>query len=1012
MALMERALEGLGIGVGIDGSPAPEIDFCARAGLDRSMVAAFLSGQIDDSLLPEPAWGPIGKVVFERTYARDVPGEDRKETWAETVRRVVLGNLSYAPERLALPAEAEQLFGLLYSFSAIPAGRHLWVTGVPEISSMSRNCFVSGHSRRTSSHFRFLAARLFEGGGVGANYTNDLLAVTSPILGSVEVRFVCDRSHPDFEQVAAAAGDSLLAAAPAGTTQVVTVPDTREGWVDAWCAIIDLACQPGQHRLVLSVSALRPHGAPLRTFGGRASGPAPFVTASTSIARVLADIQGRRLSGLEAMTIDHHIASAVVAGGSRRSARLALMRWDDPDIFAFVDCKADQLSHWSANISVEIDAAFRRAVADGDPQATAVLRKVAEGMARNGEPGLIDTDLASQTEPVPLRAVNPCITGDTWVHTTAGLAQVRDLVGRQVRLVIDGEEWDSGPEGFFSTGVKPLLRIDVDGTPLYLTADHLVSTPDGWRAAGSLTAGDVVDISDCSGVTWGGTGTSEEGRLLGAYMAGRLPAPGLERPDVVQALASHYGASYGRVTIPDRMMSGSSDLLAGVLEAVFDAYATVEGRCGSLRIRLAVPVDDAAVLGRIRLALLSLGVRSAVRDGAVVLVGAHVDRFAKTIGFSDLERASVVSGHPTAHGARAELMVGTVRSVVPAGPEEVFDVQVPGMNAFVANGVIAHNCGESFLSADDGTFGVADGAGEACNLGSVDLARFGTDIAAAAAAVGLVARFLYRSTTNPHPDPAAGRIEAVNRRIGVGIMGLQGWVAAHRRRLSDLPGCPDLLGELTYLRVAARFAADELADALGTPRSVKVTAVAPTGTIAQLGGTTPGLHPCFARRFIRRVRFADSDPAWREEAAKGFRVLDDIYASNTKVVEYPMADTILDRWPERLIEQADEIGPAAFLDLIAAVQASYVGGFDGQAVSATAHVDPAEDPDRIVEIIAARLGKLKGFTLFPAASRDLAPYEAIDVETYERLRAALDVTASTVGDSNDGECEGSSCPIR
>jgi len=124
MALMERALEGLGIGAGIDGSPAPEIDFCARAGLDRSMVAAFLSGQIDSSLLPEPAWGPIGKVVFERTYARDVPGEDRKETWAETVRRVVLGNLYYAPERLALPAEAEQLFGLLYSFSAVAAGRH------------------------------------------------------------------------------------------------------------------------------------------------------------------------------------------------------------------------------------------------------------------------------------------------------------------------------------------------------------------------------------------------------------------------------------------------------------------------------------------------------------------------------------------------------------------------------------------------------------------------------------------------------------------------------------------------------------------------------------------------------------------------------------------------------------------------------------------------------------------------------------------------------------------------
>jgi len=1012
MALMERAFAGLDADVDSEALLASEIDFCARAGLDRGMVRAFLSGQTDDSLLPEPAWGPIGKVVFERTYARDVPGEDRKETWAETVRRVVLGNLSYTPERLALPAEAEQLFGLLYSFSAVPAGRHLWVTGVPVISSMSRNCFVSGFSRSASSHFRFLAARLFEGGGVGANYSSDLLAVTPPVLAPVDVRFTCDESHPDFDRVADAAGDSLLPGDPTGKTQVITVADTREGWVDAWCAIIDLACQPGEHRLVLSVSSVRPHGTPLRTFGGRASGPAPFVAAAKGIAEVLEGARGRRMDGLEAMAIDHHIASAVVAGGSRRSARLALMRWDDPLIFSFIDCKADQLSHWSSNISVEIDAAFRRAVADGDRHANAVLRKVAEGMIRNGEPGLIDTGLASETEPVPLRAVNPCLVGDTWVHTTAGLAQVRDLVGQQVRFVIDGEEWDSAPEGFFSTGVKPLLRVDVDGTPLYLTADHLLSTPDGWRTAGSLAAGDVVDLSDSSGVTWGGPGTREEGRLLGMSMTGRIPAPGYERPDVVPALTSYYGAAQGRLTISDRMMSASSDLLNGILEAIFDAYATVEDRCGSMRIRLDLPPVDAAVVGQIRLALLSLGVRSAVRDGALVIVGTHVDRFSKTIGFSDLERHSAISGRLPVQGGRAELMVGTVRSVVPAGPEEVFDVQVPGVNAFVANGVVAHNCGESFLASDDGTFGVADGAGEACNLGSVDLARFGTDITAAAAAVGLVARFLYRSTTNPHPDPAAGRIEAVNRRIGVGIMGLQGWVAAHGRRLSELPNCPDLLDELTYLRRAARVAADELADALGTPRSVKVTAVAPTGTIAQLGGTTPGLHPCFARRFIRRVRFSDSDPAWQAEAAKGYRVVDDIYASNTKVVEYPMADTILARWPERLIEQSDEIDPAAFLDLIAAVQASYVGGTDGQAVSATAHVDPSEDPGRLVEIIAARLGKLKGFTLFPALSRDLAPYEAVDAETYEALRAALDATASTVGDSNDGECEGGACPIR
>ena len=167
MALIERAPETVRPALADPGSAAT--DFCGRAGLDRAVVRGFLAGHLGPETLPEPAWGPIGKVVFERTYAREVPDESRKETWPETVRRVVAGNLSYAPERLALPGEAEDLFSLIYSFAGVPAGRHLWVTGVPEVSAYARNCFSAGWAERTSGHFAFLARRLCEGGGVGAS---------------------------------------------------------------------------------------------------------------------------------------------------------------------------------------------------------------------------------------------------------------------------------------------------------------------------------------------------------------------------------------------------------------------------------------------------------------------------------------------------------------------------------------------------------------------------------------------------------------------------------------------------------------------------------------------------------------------------------------------------------------------------------------------------------------------------------------------------------------------------
>jgi hypothetical protein len=63
----------------------------------------------------------------------------------------------------------------------------------------------------------------------------------------------------------------------------------------------------------------------------------------------------RQLSALDAMDIDHAIARCVVAGNVRRSARMSIKHWLDPDILDFIGCKADTGAHWSTNISVEVD---------------------------------------------------------------------------------------------------------------------------------------------------------------------------------------------------------------------------------------------------------------------------------------------------------------------------------------------------------------------------------------------------------------------------------------------------------------------------------------------------------------------------------------------------------------------------------------------------------------------------------------------------------------------------------
>lgn len=758
----------------IDQSAAPLVTSAAQA-VESDLVLDFLAGRVGPQALPTPVWGPIGEKVYNRDYSRDlfvrdpetsafvtdafgslvpqpwlpaawVPTDGRTvEVWAETIRRVALGNLSFLQSSVHAErdmiavldthaTEAINLFNLMYSGGALPAGRHLWTVGTG--SPWSRNCFCSGFSATTSAHVRYLASRLFEGGGVGANYSTDLIEVTSPIVRAVEVRIIDTPEHRDVVAIRNAAGDALISADEAHAyvvdhgAQLLAVHDSREGWVDAWCRIIDDTTAQGDNPLtvVIDISGIRPFGAPLRTLGGTASGPAPFITAVLGIATVLraASMTSRRLTGLEFMRIDHEVAQSVVAGGTRRSARLALKHWRDADILDFVHCKADG-DHWSANISVEIDDAFTTALDAGDLHATTVFEAICEGMARNGEPGWLNMDEHSRFEPRRIRNVNPC-----------------------------------------------------------------------------------SEIS---------------------------------------------------------------------LEANYDAEGDAEG--------------------------------------------------------------------------------------------------------------------------------------ESCNIGSVNLEHFGTNLTGAYKAFQAMARFLYRATLNAYQDETAMRIENRNRRIGVGFMGLQGWCLAHGVALSDLPNAHELRANLTAFRKVTRIAADGIADELGLPRPVKVTAIAPTGTISQMFGTQAGGHPVNAVRYIRRVRYSSADPAIPDLKAQGYPVEDAVKEPNTVVVSFPTEDVILSKgYDETLIESASDISLDQFAAITLAIQDTFCGGADGNAVSATGQLAPGASGADVAVMVRPYL-RLKGFTAFPTYSMPQMPIEAISKETYDEMVDEVAFYAATYGDSGDGMvCATGACPVR
>ena len=383
-------------------------------------------------------FGPTGQIVYDRTYSR-VKADGSKETWPETVKRVVDGNLALVDSKYELPGEREALARMMEDFKILPAGRHLWASGVKNAEHLF-NCWVSGWADNPADHFSFTFMRLMEGGGVGASYSNKYLSAYPKVQHVLKVEIVCDKEHPDYETLKEAGvlsdrfDPDWMGAFP--------VEDSREGWAAALSDLIETHYREGvvHFNRVYDISRIRHAGAKLKTFGGTASGPLPLAQMLTSVADIMSEVAvtSGKLDGMSAMEIDHAIAQCVVAGGVRRSARMAMMHWADPQIEQFLACKTESGKHWTTNISVEVDSDFWDQQNRGTAwHAHKIMEAISTGMAHNGEPGFWDSSYSNEGEPNPVVCTNPCgeITLQEWEPCNLGHVNLAGFVG-------DGENID------------------------------------------------------------------------------------------------------------------------------------------------------------------------------------------------------------------------------------------------------------------------------------------------------------------------------------------------------------------------------------------------------------------------------------------------------------------------------------------------------------------------------------------------------------------------------------------
>lgn len=320
----------------------------------------------------------VGEITFLRTYSR-LKEDGTKETWTNVCERVINGMYSLQKDHCKknrLPwndakaqASAKEAFDRLFNLKWTPPGRGLWVMGthivnIQKNSAALQNCAFVSTAEMTKHNpakpFGFLMEASMLGVGVGFD----------------------DKGADKEFSIYAPKSDS-------STTYVV--PDTREGWVESVIMLINSYLRPDQPVVSFVYDEIRPSGTPIKTFGGVAAGPEPLVRLHNHIRNKFDGRAGELLTRVDIADIGNLIGVCVVSGNVRRSAELLIGRLDDQD---FLNLKNSEVYPqrnsydpnspgwgWMSNNSVEASVG-------------ADLSEIIDGIARNGEPGVIWMDVS------------------------------------------------------------------------------------------------------------------------------------------------------------------------------------------------------------------------------------------------------------------------------------------------------------------------------------------------------------------------------------------------------------------------------------------------------------------------------------------------------------------------------------------------------------------------------------------------------------------------------------------
>lgn len=795
----------------------------------------------------------LQEYTFKSKYAAWIPEKKRREIWSETVDRYCDMFLEKYKDKPKVFKYIERIRKAIKKKKVLGSQRGLQFGGPPVLKRNARifNCCFSYVDR--VDFFKECMFLLMCGCGTGFS-----------------VQFEHINKLPNIKS-------------PIGRRTFI-VPDSVEGWSDAIGAIASSYFEGYDNRHIdFDYSLISPKGTRLNSCSGKAPGPYPLKKAIEFI-RKLFDVaisSGQsKLKPIEVYDIIMHFSDAVISGGVRRSATICLFSKTD------MEMRLAKTGNWF-NENPQRGRSNNSVVLIKNETSLEEFEEIMESVKQFGEPGFVWADSIEH-------GVNPCQPNWSTVLTKDGIREFKDInVGSEIWSE-DGwvkviKKW--------STGNNEVYKYRTTFGSFYGTAGHKLVTSSGKIEADysediQILTGEykATNISPSSlikleplfimdGLLIGdGSVHKASNNLVHLYIGNddqdyfkseishliKKYRPGISEKayEVINNIVNYYDLpdTYERRIPIYYLYNQDRNTKFLFLRGLYSANGSV---CNN---RVTLKSSSPKLIEDVQCMLSSLGIRSYIttnkpkivkfsngeyecKESYDLNITTDRDKFVESIGFIQNyknEKISLVD-------SKSKSEFSSILSKEFISIEETFDITVDGpSHTYWTNGCNVSNCCEISFWAYCLKTGLSGWQG--CNLSTINAGKVTSEFdfyrsCYFAAIIGTLQAGFTNLGYLGEVSESIFRQEAL---LGVSMTGI----------LENSDIC---LNEEIQCRAAQiiKLTNAKIADIIGINHAARTTCVKPEGTASCILGTSSGIHPHHAKRYIRRVQANKSEDVYQ-----------------------------------------------------------------------------------------------------------------------------------------------------